>query len=138
MHCRKWPENRNLMCMSQTLCSPLLDSTQLARYANDGYLVVEDLLTPAEVDAFVEYAKPGVAAKYGLQAHRADAQWRYLANHPRIAGIAQQLLGGAGRIVQTMYMNKPPAGGKGIALHQDTHYLPSEPNTLMACWVAMR
>jgi len=115
----------------------MLDSAQLARYAHDGYLVVEDLLTPAEVDAFVDYAKPGVAAKFGLQGHRGDPQWRYLANHPRVAGTAQQMLGGPARIVQTMYMNKPPAGGKGIALHQDTHYLPSEPNTLMACWVAL-
>src|SRR5262249_547876 len=28
-------------------------------------------------------------------------------------------------------------GGKGIALHQDCHYLPNEPNTLMACWLAL-
>jgi len=40
------------------------------------------------------------------------------------------------RVVQTMLLNKPPQGGKGIALHQDSHYLPNEPNTLMACWLA--
>ncbi len=28
-------------------------------------------------------------------------------------------------------------GGTGIALHQDTHYLRNEPNTLMACWIAL-
>ncbi len=40
-------------------------------------------------------------------------------------------------IVQTMLLSKAPAGGRGIALHQDTHYLPNDPNTLMACWVAL-
>ena len=41
-------------------------------------------------------------------------------------------------IVQTMYLEKYPAeAARGTALHQDTHYLPTEPNTLMACWLAM-
>ena len=40
-------------------------------------------------------------------------------------------------IVQTMYMAKSPEGGTGVALHQDTHYIRNEPNTLMACWVAL-
>ena len=52
--------------------------------------------------------------------------------------MAAQLLGGDPRIVQTMYL--PKKGGEeapGIALHQDSHYLLTEPNTLMACWLAM-
>ena len=41
-------------------------------------------------------------------------------------------------IVQTMLLEKHPGEeAKGTALHQDTHYLPNEPNTLMACWLAM-
>ena len=45
-------------------------------------------------------------------------------------------------IVQTMYLEKQPArggevGGAGVALHQDLHYLPCEPETLMACWIAL-
>jgi ectoine hydroxylase-related dioxygenase (phytanoyl-CoA dioxygenase family) len=37
-----------------------------------------------------------------------------------------------------MYLEKYPAEeARGTALHQDTHYLPTEPNTLMACWLAM-
>lgn len=27
-------------------------------------------------------------------------------------------------------------GGTGVALHQGTHYIQNEPNTLMACWLA--
>ena len=45
-------------------------------------------------------------------------------------------------IVQTMYLPKAPLGeldsaSPGVALHQDTLYIPNEPNTLMACWLAL-
>ena len=36
-----------------------------------------------------------------------------------------------------MYMDKKPKGGIGVALHQDTHYIRNDPNTLMACWIAL-
>jgi len=116
----------------------LLDDDQVRRYESDGYLVVHDLLTDAEVRAFLDHeSKPKPSEWHlGLRTHTADPQWRYLATHPRVAGIARQLLNSQPMIVQTMFLNKPANGGTGIALHQDTHYLPSEPNTLMACWLA--
>jgi len=107
-------------------------------FNDDGYLVVPDLLTRKEVDAFVDHlAREEAIRTYGLQGHRQDPQYRYLATHPRIAGGAAQLRGGRVRIVQTMLLSKPPQGGRGIALHQDCHYLPNDPNTLMACWLAL-
>jgi len=116
-----------------------LTDEQIQQYRRDGYLVIPDLLTADEVEAFLQHEskpKPGEWRK-GLLTHTVDPQWKYLATHPKISGIAAQLLHGLPMIVQTMYMNKPPAGGKGIALHQDTHYIRNEPNSLMACWVAM-
>jgi len=118
----------------------VLTGAQLARYAADGYLVVPDLLTREEVDAFVAYeasCDPGFRER--LDNHVRDERWRGVAAHPRVAGAARQILAGADpMIVQTMYMEKRPAEpGKGTAMHQDSHYLPSEPNTLMACWLAM-
>jgi ectoine hydroxylase-related dioxygenase (phytanoyl-CoA dioxygenase family) len=116
----------------------ILSAEQIERFKADGYLVVPDLLTDAEVDAFVAHlAEEKATGTYGLQGHRQDPQYRYLATHPRVAGAAAQILGGRVRIVQTMLLNKRPQGGQGIALHQDTHYLPNEPNTLMACWLAL-
>jgi phytanoyl-CoA hydroxylase len=116
----------------------ILSEEQIDRFKADGYLVVPDLLTDAEVDAFVQHlAEEQAIGAYGLQGHRQDPQYRYLATHPRIAGAAAQIRGGQVRIVQTMLLNKRPQGGQGIALHQDTHYLPNEPNTLMACWLAL-
>lgn len=114
----------------------ILTSEQLERYQVDGYLVVPDLLTDAEVDAFVRNLGEASVGTYGLRGHRQDGQYAYLATHPRIAGVAAQLLGGGVKIVQTMLLNKGPQGGKGIALRQDSQYLPNEPNTLMACWLA--
>jgi phytanoyl-CoA hydroxylase len=121
-----------------------LTPEQHNEYANQGYLIVPNVLTEKELLAFLKHQsqpKPESMQK-GLRTHTVDPMWGYLSCHPNIAGIAQQLLSGQPRIVQTMYLAKQPAdskgegGGRGIALHQDTHYLPSEPNTLMACWIA--
>ena len=115
-----------------------LNPAQIHHYRQNGYLVVDGLLTCTEVDAFVAYeAGLDDIGPRGLKNHRDDAQWAQLAHHPNITGVVRQLLASSPRIVQTMYLDKAPRGGTGIALHQDTHYLRNEPNTLMACWIAL-
>ena len=131
--------------MTQKSLSIQLTDAQVARFHDEGYLVVPDLLTADEVDAFVRHqADPEAESlRQGLRTHLSDPFWQRLAHHPNVAGVARQILGGRPRIVQTMYMAKEPArpdqelGGAGISLHQDAHYLPNEPDTLMACWIAM-
>jgi ectoine hydroxylase-related dioxygenase (phytanoyl-CoA dioxygenase family) len=118
--------------------STVLSREQVDHYDSDGYVVVRDLLTEDEVSAFLlheETRKSG--GLLGLHGYRVDPQYRSLATHPHVAGGASQLLRGRVRIVQTMFLDKPPAGGRGISLHQDCHYIPNEPNTLMACWIAL-
>lgn len=122
-----------------------LSEEQIKQYHEDGYLVVPDILTQDEVDTFLTHeGDPNTPAlRNGLLTHLTDTEWTYLANHPNVAGAAGQILKGMPRIVQTMYLAKSPAkqgedlGGAGVSLHQDTHYLPNEPNTLMACWIAL-
>lgn len=119
-----------------------LTSAQLAAYKRDGFLVVESLLSLQEVNAFLQHQKSKPKdVDPGLRSHVVDQQWTYLAKHPNIAGVVAQLLGGRPRILQSMYLPKHAGQSKdknaGVALHQDTHYLPTEPNTLMACWIAM-
>lgn len=117
-----------------------LTPEQVAHYERDGYLVVEGLLTEGEVAAFLAEeakGKPDAWKALALRRYTVDPQWRYVATHPKISAMVRQLLGGHPRIVQTMYMAKSPEGGTGIALHQDTHYIRNEPNTLMACWIAL-
>lgn len=117
---------------------PALDRDQIDAFHRDGYLVVRDLLTAEEAEEFVAYeARAAGGQPRGLQRHKIDEQWAHLAHHPRIAGIVRQLGGPHPQIVQTMYMSKAPSGGTGVALHQDTHYIRNEPNTLMACWIAL-
>jgi ectoine hydroxylase-related dioxygenase (phytanoyl-CoA dioxygenase family) len=117
-----------------------LTPDEIAQYERNGFLVVGDLLTDEEIETFLaeeKNEKPQAGQKLGLRRYTADPQWQRLATHPTISGIVEQLLGGSPRVVQTMFMNKRPEGGTGVALHQDTHYIRNEPNTLMACWLAM-
>ena len=129
----------------QTTEPHALTDEQVAQYERDGYLIVHDLLTEDEVDAFVAYEHEDKPEGWieNLRHHADDEQWARIAKHPNVVSIARQLLDGADPyIVQTMYMEREPAGdadlgSKGIALHQDLHYLPTEPPTLLACWMAM-
>lgn len=116
-----------------------LTSEQIADYERDGFLVVNGLLSDEEMAMFLseeEKEKPDDWRGLGLRRYTKDPQWKHVAMHPKISGIVAQLLEGKPRIVQTMFMNKQPDGGTGVALHQDAHYIRNEPNTLMACWVA--
>lgn len=121
------------------MSAPPLSDGQLEHYRTEGFVVVPGLLSPADVDAFVAYeAAQDPGARDHLDNHVKDPHWRAVATHPAIAGGARRILSAEPMIVQTMYLEKHPAAeGKGTALHQDSHYLPNDPNTLMACWLAM-
>jgi ectoine hydroxylase len=116
-----------------------LSAAQGEAYERDGFVVLEDLLSAEEVAAFLAHQPTRSAELAGsIRSHVADRHWGALAAHRNVAGVAEQLLNGAARVVQTMYLPKPAGEDRvGISFHQDTHHLLSEPNTLMACWVAM-
>jgi len=113
-----------------------LTQAQLDTYRREGFLVVENLLTAAEVDYVLSIDDRPIHSA-GLLGHTVDPVFRFVAHHPNVTGPAAQITGSHPRIVQTMYMSKAPQGGTGLALHQDCHYLENDPNTLMACWVAI-
>ena len=126
------------------MTSTILTDADVQKYHDQGYLIVHNVLTAQEVDAFVAYeAEPKPAGwREILMHHKDDTHWRKIATHPNVVSIAEQLTDARPRIVQTMYLEKAPQGdsekgGTGTALHQDLHYLPCEPTTLMACWIAM-
>ena len=109
-------------------------------YQDQGYLIVEDLLSPEEVSGFLaeqDRDVPEEAKGLGLRRYTADPSWASIARNSKVKEIVSELVGGDPMIVQTMYMAKSPEGGTGVALHQDTHYIRNEPNTLMACWIAL-
>lgn len=118
----------------------MVSPEQVQQYKDNGFLIVHDLLAQQEVDDFVVYeSTQDQEWRNRLDNHKRDEHWARVAKHPQIVGIVQQLINSEKpMIVQTMYLEKRPAEpGKGTALHQDSHYLPNEPDTLMACWLAM-
>jgi ectoine hydroxylase-related dioxygenase (phytanoyl-CoA dioxygenase family) len=116
-----------------------LDHEEAMSYRKTGFIVIPGLLTSSEADRFVEYeAGQSRDLREKLDNHKRDEEWRAIAAHPNIVGVARQILGTWPMIVQSMYMEKSPGEeSRGTALHQDTHYLPTDPNTLMACWIAL-
>lgn len=126
--------------MQTTESRTLLSQAQIKQFNDEGYIVVPNLLTEKEVDDFVDYeASQDPERRNHLDNHKINEHWARVAKHPRIVGSMLQVLNTKRpMIVQTMYLEKRPAEpGKGTALHQDNHYLPNEPTTLTACWLAM-
>ncbi len=125
--------------MNHTSENIILSDDQKKSYRNEGFLIIENILSQAEADTFVDYESRVMnpPETRGLQNHIQDPRWAKITNHPRIIEVIQQLNGPNPHIVQSMYMDKAPKGGTGVALHQDSHYIRNEPNTLMACWIAL-
>jgi phytanoyl-CoA hydroxylase len=118
----------------------MLSPEQIQQYTDNGYLVVPNLLSEQEADDFVQYeATQDPEWRNHLDNHKRDEHWAHVAKHSNIVQAIRQLQNSPKpMIVQTMYLEKRPAEpGKGTALHQDNHYLPNDPTTLMACWLAM-
>ena len=110
------------------------------------YLLQDSLLWPGEpgteIGTFLRYEAQQNKQQLGYQTHLVDPQWAYLAHHPKVSSCVAQLLASQPMIVQTMYLPKPPLGTRevahpGLALHQDSLFIRNEPNTLMACWLAL-
>ena len=118
----------------------MLNQNQINSYKENGFLVVPNLISKDEIEEFLVTQGGDESEKYkkyGLRRHIVDDSWSLLANHSNVVTIVSELIEGNPRIVQTMYMNKQPKGGTGVAPHQDTHYIKNEPNSLMACWLAL-
>lgn len=79
---------------------------------------------------------PEYLFKIGHQMHMQDPVFRKYAAHPKLADILEQLVGPDIKCVQSMYLDKPPHLGVGQPYHQDARYLQTNPDTLMAVWIA--
>jgi phytanoyl-CoA hydroxylase len=75
--------------------------------------------------------------KIGHHMYETDPVFRDAACHPRIVAVLQELLGPDVKCVQTMYIDKPPGIGVGQPYHQDSHYLRTDPESLLAVWIAL-
>ena len=143
-----------------------LTSEQLDSYARDGYVVVEDLLTQAEVEALRERVheythggKPWDGIKVQIEpriergelavAHPGDGvrkidflvqhddRFRHLGLHENIVGIVEQILGPDLKLFRNSLLLKPPEVGSVKGMHQDSPYWPIEPMELCSCWFTL-
>jgi len=136
-----------------------LTPEQVRGFREDGYVVVEGLFGPPEVEelldnfmrmhaggpipgcfepASVEEADGDILKLYPrmMHPHRVDGMsLRYLLDD-RLEEVLTDLFGEEPLAAQSMLYFKP-AGAKGQALHQDNFFLKVEPGTCIAAWVAL-
>lgn len=143
-----------------------LTPAQLDAYHRDGYVVVEDLLPTAEVNAlrervreYTHEGRPWHGIKVQIEpriergemtvAHPGDGirkidllvqnddRFRSLGLHPNIVSILAQILGPDIKMFRNSLLLKPPEVGSVKGMHQDSPYWPIEPMALCSCWFAL-
>jgi ectoine hydroxylase-related dioxygenase (phytanoyl-CoA dioxygenase family) len=140
----------------------MIDDAALALYQAQGWLVVDDVLDPAELAALRRVVAGMVEGARGLTAHtdiydlepdhRPDAPrvrriktphvhtpyFRDLARHPKLLSILQRLLGSeAIRLHGSKINMKAPAGGAPVEWHQDWAFYPHTNDDLLAVGVML-
>jgi ectoine hydroxylase-related dioxygenase (phytanoyl-CoA dioxygenase family) len=123
-------------------------------FARDGYVVVPDLLTDAELDRFEDAVTAGVRARTAGTSTPLEERSRYqqsftqcmnlwedqpevraLTFHPRIGAVAARLLGvDAIRLWHDQALYKE-AGGRETDPHQDHPYWPIRETASVTAWI---
>lgn len=143
-----------------------LTEAQLAAYERDGYVVVEDLLSPAEVAALrqrvraythegrswekikvqiepriqrgeLTVGQPGDGIRKIDGLVESDDLFHGLGLHPNILAILTQILGPDLKMFRNSLLLKPPEVGSAKGMHQDSPYWPIEPMALCSCWFTL-
>ena len=132
---------------------------QYRLFREQGFLVIKDLLPPADVREMNEYMDDMLAGRKTLEGaviHKdfglkpaSPADWtrahmlhrlsplheRFLL-HPRVLDGLEALIGPDVLALQSMLFFKQP-GQAGQGYHQDAYYLPTFPDTLCGAWQAL-
>jgi len=144
-----------------------LNPAQIAQYHADGFLAIEGLLAPAEVDALrnrvreythggrelgkiymqveprvergeLKVDHPGDAVRKLEGLVENDDLFQKLGLHDNIVGIVEQILGPDLKMFRNALLLKPPGGvGSAKGMHQDSPYWPIQPMDLCSCWFAI-
>lgn len=128
-------------------------------FRRDGFLHIKGLVSAdevAELARFTDDMMAGAATIPGIPAPSADlseAQRRRFYErihmphralelaerfllHPRIVDVLEALIGPDVLALQTMLFFKQP-GQAGQGFHQDSYYIPTQPDTLIGAWLAI-
>ncbi len=141
-----------------------LTDAELARYARDGYWVVEGLFSSDEMDAlrdraahYVEHPKEGIRVQIEPRVERGEAEppsrlervrkieelvrhddvFARFARDPRVLTRFRAVVGEPVRLFRDAFMWKPARVGSAKPYHQDSAYWQIEPMTLCSLWVAL-
>ena len=127
-------------------------------WQENGYLVMEGVLSAAEVEGLRRAADALAAGAKGLtestdrfkldvfisstktlqqiaQPHDLDEEWITLAKDPRILDVVEDLLGPNLQLYYSMMMMKPPRQGFEAPWHQDLAFFAHDRAELLACQV---
>lgn len=135
---------------------PLTDE-QIAFYRENGYVQLNDVLTPDEVEAarasLAEAMDMSLSGGIDRTGARSDYDrvfrqkvnlWRdhagmaAVAQHPRLAEIARRLAGApAIRLWHDHALIKPNVESKASPWHQDLPYWPMDRTGALSCWLAL-
>ena len=143
-----------------------LTPDQLDAYHRDGYLHVEDLVTPDELTslrnrlrAYTHEDRPAEALKIQIEPRvqrgelavdhwgdgirkidglvEGDDLFQRLGTHPNIVSILTQVLTPDIKMFRNSLLCKPPDVGSQKGMHQDSPYWPIEPMELCSCWFTL-
>jgi phytanoyl-CoA hydroxylase len=91
------------------------------------------------IEAPPDHLSPDEKAQYFLRIHMLHRKLalheKYLL-HPRVLDVLQILIGPDVLSLQTMLFLKPP-GKPGQGWHQDSYYIPTQPDSLCGAWIAI-
>ena len=132
---------------------------QYKAFRRDGFLHVPGLVTPAEVAELAQFTEDLMAGRETLpgvappapdlganerrhfyervhQLHRSMPIGERFLLHPRVIDVLEALIGPDVLALQTMLFFKQP-GQPGQGFHQDSYYIPTQPDTLIGAWIAI-
>ncbi|MEO6846565.1 MAG: phytanoyl-CoA dioxygenase family protein [Chthoniobacterales bacterium] len=146
---------------------PLLKESQLQSFLDDGFIVVRDVFSPAEMEAVnahlwecKQYAdKHDGVTPFGyrfdepvyragiklperrLESIRGDLEkdpfFYKISRDPRILDIAEQIIGPNIKLFTAQYVGKPAYVGTPHAWHQDPSYWRSHGPSLFSFWISV-
>jgi hypothetical protein len=128
---------------------------QVAQFRAQGFFITEPLFSPAELDAVVadfdrlraaldekmEGQSSGITHKgtryFIPKLHEQSEPCRRMVTGAPLVELAVALMGPEVRLYWNQAVIKPPKQGGSFAWHQDTGYVPMEPQEYLTCWLAL-
>lgn len=130
----------------------LLSASEIERYHENGFVVPDFRLPPAQLDRMRDaydrllLRNPGVSADFmlgphleqpGAQGLKGSREWLEFARQKEILDIAAQLAGEDLILWGTTIFGKPSRVGKATPWHQDGDYYPIRPLETITVWIAL-